>query len=86
MRLERRHSLFNIRREDAMDEFTLIRLPRYNHPFLSLSLARIKPQFALARFGILTVALITILRENRPHLAPEVDRRRNSARNGKQKK
>ena len=75
MRVDRRHPLLRVLRENPVDEFALVRLAGNNHAFLPLSLARVQSQPSLARLRVLSMTVIAVLRQDGPHIAAEVDRR-----------
>src|SRR5688572_10174542 len=85
VRIDRRHPLLHVSREDSIDQLTLVRLSGYDNAFLALTLASVEPQPRLTCIGVLTVALVAVLRKNRPHIASKVDRRRKSAGDGERK-
>ena len=74
MGVGRRHPFILGGREDADDEVALIRIAREDHPRFLLPLGGVEPQPPLARGGVLSVAMKTIVREDRPHIAAKVYR------------
>ncbi len=74
IRFWRRHLLLGIRRVDARDELALGGFARRNHSRLESSFREIQPQVRLTFPSILTVAVKTVLRQNRPDIAIEIDR------------
>ncbi len=72
VRLRRRHHLLGIFRPESLDDEAGSGFPRHNGgvavavvPRLSGKRRAIEPQLALARRGVRTMALETVLRENR---------------------
>src|SRR5687767_335477 len=84
MRIDRRHPLLVVLGEDAMDELTFVRFSGNDHALLFLSLARVEPQPRLPRLWVLPVAVIAVLRQDRPDVATEVYRRGPNAVRGQQ--
>ena len=81
MRIGGRHAFIGILGCDAINEFTLIQITRYDGvtaalQFLPRIFFDIQPQFRFARCVIRPVTFVTIVRKNGPNIAIKTDRRR----------
>ena len=74
----RRHHLVLVLRVDAHDEFALRRLARGKGLFGERRLAHVKAKLALAVRGVGAVASEAVVGQQRPHIAVELDLRRDS--------
>ena len=76
-RIGRRHADVRVVASDPGDQLALVRLARGDHGFRAPQVAcirpDIKPQLGLPLTGIRPVALETIVRQNRPYVAREIE-------------
>src|SRR5258707_15648653 len=86
VRLRRRHHLVLVRAENARDQIRARGVAGLHdrHAVLRAihTLLAIEPQLGLALVRILAVAVVAILREDRLHIAAEIERRRRPERRG----
>ena len=76
VRLRRRHHLVGVGRQDAADEFALVRLGGHDHAARPLSLLSVEAEVRLATVRILAVAGEAVLGQDRPHVPAVRDGRR----------
>ena len=91
--VRRRHDFLRVRRGEAVEDFTFVRLAGYNHR-VTTAIARgtlrlVEAQFGLAALSVPPMAGEAVFRKNRPDVAVEVDllhRRAANCRGGEQQR